>query len=318
MAQRAKKKKRISQARRKTKGPRSLKSPRDRPQTIDTLHKEHRYMDLLLRELDQRLQAAEPLTTADYYLMQDILSYMHEYPDAVHHPTEDLLFEKLVLRDPSMQQPLTAVRDEHEQLSQSSAELKKLLAAAAELSTPQDEAALTAALRRYSTKLRRHMQREEQELFPHAVACLANQDWRAIDEQLSRAQDPLFGPEVAGGYRVLYEYFAAPASAASQRWTSMDMKQFDNLIQSAEAFDSGARQLLLLLREQWSAVRHEGGAAARETFRSRHPGAALARQLSFATFLGKTAVHVGTSTTRIYVNTARQMLRPYFGTEQQE
>ena len=70
------------------------------PDAIVTLSDEHRYLSLLLETLEEQLNATELTAAADFFLIQDIVHYMHEYTDAVHHPTEDLMFDKLVQRNP--------------------------------------------------------------------------------------------------------------------------------------------------------------------------------------------------------------------------
>ena len=51
---------------------------------------------ILTAELDRFSRGQAP----DYELMLDIMFYMTHYPDAVHHPKEDLAFAKIAERQP--------------------------------------------------------------------------------------------------------------------------------------------------------------------------------------------------------------------------
>ena len=70
------------------------------PDAIVTLSDEHRYLSLLLDTLEEQLQLTDLTAPGDFFLIQDIVHYMYEYTDVVHHPTEDLMFEKLLQRNP--------------------------------------------------------------------------------------------------------------------------------------------------------------------------------------------------------------------------
>jgi hemerythrin-like domain-containing protein len=51
------------------------------PGAIVTLQDEHRYMNLLLGTLEEQLQTSDLSAPGEYFLMQDIVRYLHEYPD---------------------------------------------------------------------------------------------------------------------------------------------------------------------------------------------------------------------------------------------
>ncbi|MCP4302771.1 MAG: hypothetical protein GY783_19485, partial [Gammaproteobacteria bacterium] len=144
------------------------------PGAIVTLQDEHRYMNLLLETLEEQLQASDLSAPEEFFLMQDIVSYLHDYPDAVHHPTEDLLFDKLVRRKPDTEKDVARLRHDHDKLSENTAGILQLLDDAAKQHKPETAEAVRVALKQYIRRLRRHMRFEEAELFPGAVQSLAN------------------------------------------------------------------------------------------------------------------------------------------------
>jgi len=60
----------------------------------------------------------------------------------------------------------------------------------------------------YSKMLRDHMMKEEGDVFPRATRVLDVADWRALDEEFAKRDDPLFGEIVAHRYVALAERLA--------------------------------------------------------------------------------------------------------------
>ncbi len=226
------------------------------PGAIVTLSDEHRYMHLLLDTLDEHLQDADFSKETDYFLIQDIVTYLHEYPDTVHHPTEDLLFEKLLHRNPASSRQVARLRRDHDRLSEDTATILELIDDASKRPSPQAAEGLRIAAGTYTDRLRRHMRFEEAELFPSAVRCLAHKDWQAIEASLGAVEDPLFGAAVARNYRPLYEFFAARTTNLSRRATGFGFLQLDSMIASADALESGVVEMLdMLFRRAESLLR---------------------------------------------------------------
>jgi hemerythrin-like domain-containing protein len=207
------------------------------PDAIVTLSDEHRYLGLLLDTLEDQLQLTDLTAPGDFFLIQDIVHYMDEYTDEVHHPTEDVMFEKLLQRSPDKEKEVAHLRRDHKALHKDTVRIQKLLDQAVKRRTPKAAEALRIAAGKYIGRLRMHIQIEETELFPSAIRCLANKDWHEIETRLAARQDPLFGPNVERDYRVLYEYFAGRADQLSRQMTRFSFLQLDNMILSADAIE---------------------------------------------------------------------------------
>ncbi|MGI9249185.1 MAG: hemerythrin domain-containing protein [Woeseiaceae bacterium] len=282
------------------------------PDAIVTLQDEHRYMNLLLETLEEELQVSGLSAPEDYFLMQDIVCYLHDYPDEVHHPTEDLLFDILVRRKPDTEKDVARLRRDHDKLSENTAEIMQLLDDAAEQHTPEAAETVRGALNKYIGRLRRHMRFEEAELFPGAVQCLANKDWRAIESRLDAVQDPLFGPAVARDYRVLYEYFANRANKLSRGATQFGFLQLDSMIVSADAIETGIAEMIEMLQNHTKSLVQESRDTVQKSLKGDGLSAVLAAQARFVGFVGKKGINVACDTAGIYVKTVRDMVSPYF------
>jgi hemerythrin-like domain-containing protein len=171
---------------------------------IESLHEDHRNLSTLLGLLESNLLALQTDDHPDYHLMVDIIDYVHAYPDVVHHPREDLLYQMATERD-------SAVRDEIEPVLQQHAELKEcthwlLDALNAVLNDVLvDKAQLTENIRTFIELQRTHIVLEESKIFPHVERLLTPDDVNWLDEQQPRRTDPLFGRQVEERFRQLYK-----------------------------------------------------------------------------------------------------------------
>jgi hemerythrin-like domain-containing protein len=281
------------------------------PDAVATLVDEHRYMSLLLDTLDERISGKDEIPATDYFLIHDIVRYMHEYPDAVHHPTEDLMFAKLVVRDPSMNSSVQELQRDHRKLTGDTARILALLGKAEREQSKAAADAIRSACGRYTERLRNHMRREETTLFPRAVACLAPRDWKLIERRLSDVDDPLFGRTVDSRFRVLFEYFSAQAGDVSRQITLFSFLNFDNVIESADCLERGASELIALFRGEAGSVIDETRSRWQQTMESHDLLEIVSSPLRYATFLGRKTVTIGSAASKIYWNTAKQILVPF-------
>jgi len=282
------------------------------PDAILTLRDEHRYMYMLLETLQEELQADEFSAPEDYFLMQDIVRYMHEYPDVEHHPTEDLMFDKLVQRNPASELDVARLRREHGLLKKNTADILTLLDSAARRRTAKANEALRVAIANYVDRLREHMRFEESELFPSAVRCLANKDWHAIDMRLEAAQDPLFGQNVQHEYRQLYEYFSNRADQLSRQMARYGFLQLDNMILSADAIETGMGEMWDMLQDQVASLAQEFRNTTEKSLDGRSVLSVIAVQAGYAGLVGKTACNVGGKATMIYFSTLKNAVVSLF------
>ena len=84
---------------------------------IDQLHQDHVNTSKLLVLLQKQMDAFDKGDETDFSLMQNIVDYMSEYTDSVHHPKEDLIYAALENRDPSCKNLVDELHNEHKQLS---------------------------------------------------------------------------------------------------------------------------------------------------------------------------------------------------------
>ena len=159
---------------------------------IAAWHAEHAYfaglLRLLRREIDVFRTGAEP----NYELMVDILRYLREYSDCVHHPREDIAFARLARHCPDLENVLAGLMQEHRVIAGAGEELlARIEAVVAGEIAPRER--LEAAAATYLVYYESHLAKEESEVLGRARAHLTPADWDAVRTGVPAMADPLFG-----------------------------------------------------------------------------------------------------------------------------
>ena len=174
----------------------------DVEQLMSGLRTDHRNMALLLDLLDLETERLAASGEPDYDLVRDIMLYMTEYPDVVHHPKEDLIYQRLRSLHPEIDDDLKRVETDHQNIEKSGLMLKNdIEAMSVGANLNRDE--IIDNLRQYIEQLREHMYWEEKELFTLADELQSDGDWSAVVLKNDEIGDPLYGPRVERKYRRL-------------------------------------------------------------------------------------------------------------------
>ncbi|HXX06506.1 MAG TPA: hemerythrin domain-containing protein [Pseudolabrys sp.] len=159
---------------------------------IEILLDEHRNIEKLLLVLEQELSVFDHTESPDYEILQAIVEYFLEYPESYHHPKEDIIFEKLKLRDPTAVATVGNVEAEHqletERLHRFAQAVDAILAGR---EYPRQN--FHNVVREFIDHQRQHMHKEEEILYPATLKSLRAEDWAEIDARLTSRDDPLFG-----------------------------------------------------------------------------------------------------------------------------
>ena len=164
---------------------------------IDLLRQEHRNIEKLLVVLEQELSVFDRGERPDYEVVGAVIAYFQVYPDAYHHPQEDMVFEKLKARDPAAAAKVGDLAAEH----RSGAERLRRVAQAVESVLMMDwvvpRHTVDDIIRDFIVHARRHIAMEERDFFPAAVKALQPEDWAEIaSSRLTVRKDPLFSETV--------------------------------------------------------------------------------------------------------------------------
>lgn len=176
-------------------------------------HAEHVNFARLLDLLEKQVAAFHVGGQPNYDLMLDVVYYLRHYPAQVHHPREDVAFARLLDRDPKLKSQLDRLMREHHEIAAAGetllAHLDEVVAGALEPRSIVEAAAAT-----YLAYYRQHLAAEEQEVIPRAAELLTPQDWAAVAAAVAAGPDPLFGEDVEARYRKLRRQIALEAQRA--------------------------------------------------------------------------------------------------------
>jgi hemerythrin-like domain-containing protein len=161
------------------------------PKIIDVLLDEHQNIEKLLLVLEHELEIFDRSARPDYEILQTIIQYFQGYPESCHHPKEEIIFEKLKLRDPAAAKRFGDVEAEHEV---EAARLRSFARAVDSVLADQEflRESFHLAVYDFIEHQRAHLEKEERLLFPAALKALRAEDWAEIDARLDDRKDPLF------------------------------------------------------------------------------------------------------------------------------
>lgn len=165
-------------------------------------------LDLFDCLLDRFHEGMEP----DYDLMCEMLEYMAIYADKIHHPTEDLIFHRVMDKGIQNHDVFDVLMHQHEAVPQLNKRFRQSLDGIVNEEVLLREE-VEAQGRELIGTLRAHMNLEEREAFPIAMERLEQADWDSVEAEAPRADDPLFGTPDPERFRALYQYLSKQAQS---------------------------------------------------------------------------------------------------------
>lgn len=217
------------------------------PDILRALIEEHIYQMRVVRMLERQVALLNQRQQPDYEVMRGVMRYMTGYPDRFHHPKEDLVFRKVVQRDPSSRPQVKQLLKEHEQVIAHGAELMMLIERCRADPGLADTDALRKSAHSYIGHLRRHMDVEELHFFPHAQQVLRARDWADVDARMQPILDPVFGDSVAPEFRRLRAQEVRKPDSAARRAARRRWVRAVAAVEAVSALVAGATQAGLKL-----------------------------------------------------------------------
>jgi len=171
--------------------------------SLEIIHDEHRALAAMLDGMNAIVSGIEAgRLKPDFDLLSDMIRYVDEVPEKVHHPKEDqYLFVKLRFRCPEALPFIEELEFDH---CQGEARINSLRSALESYRRAGDTglADFKKALTVYLEQEWHHMNIEEHNIFPLARQYLTAEDWAEIDKAFLANDNPWEGP--AGKYQALF------------------------------------------------------------------------------------------------------------------
>lgn len=169
---------------------------------LEKLHNDHINFDKLLNILEGHLRLLEDCEASDLDTVLDAVRYMKEYPDCVHHPMENTIFKYFLEHYEQAHEHIHDLLLEHDDMPLLTDRLFEALQSAS-AGFPQEREELCTILGEYISVQRKHMDREEANVYPVLNSKLTKKDWQQIDRDIAKVEDPLFGEDVHESYQRL-------------------------------------------------------------------------------------------------------------------
>jgi hemerythrin-like domain-containing protein len=157
---------------------------------LSQLQDDHRHLDRMLDVLEHEVHLLHRGGLPQYPLIFEIVAYLCEFPDRVHHPREDLIYQRMASFQTGLNSLIETIINDHARLHRISGEFGGLLRRVVEQGDVPPEA-VVAAGQDFIKHHRLHILREEREIYPCAEALLDDVDWRRIAELSPDGRDPL-------------------------------------------------------------------------------------------------------------------------------
>ena len=170
---------------------------------LQRLKRDHVNLVRLLGALERQFDDFHQGREHDLDLMCELVEYIESYEDQVHHPTEDLVFERLKELTDEKRVAVEALEEQHRILADMSRKLRNSLEAIMHggvVLRHEVEAQARAMIK----MLHRHMDLEENEVFVLAHKVLEDADWKAVEERAPKFADPVFGNPDPARFRTVF------------------------------------------------------------------------------------------------------------------
>jgi hemerythrin-like domain-containing protein len=125
-----------------------------------------------------------------------------------HHPTEDLIFAKLVQYVPESRMTCNRLTKQHRSFGRQEVTMLWHLRSARCGDEDSRERVRDMSIS-YCADHSRHIHSEELDVFPQAVRCLSSADWKDVEDHSNQINDPVFEKNELRRFDNLYDYLMA-------------------------------------------------------------------------------------------------------------
>lgn len=169
---------------------------------IERIRREHGYMARLLAILNNKLECLKQEREINYSLIAEVVHYLMNHSEKVHHPKEDVIY-RYYLKQYGSDQVIEDLELEHQLLSEKTADFLGVVdMILQDAVVPQQ--VFIEQLEAFVKAQRKHMEYEEKHVLPMIIEEFTVKDWQEVESQwLQPENDPVFGETIADQYRQL-------------------------------------------------------------------------------------------------------------------
>lgn len=160
---------------------------------MERLHRDHQNLNRLFDMLEQQVERyhQESALEPDLLLILDIVAYLNDYPKVYHHPLEEEAIALMAERNLGDERTNQFIQEQHRHLEVGTERLTQLFITVAN-DQPVAIETIREALSSYLGASRKHLDAEDNLLFPAMEEVLGEAEWQTITSRLPEQRDPLF------------------------------------------------------------------------------------------------------------------------------
>lgn len=178
--------------------------PTDEQRALATIRDEHRSIAAVLHGLKQVLSGVDAgQVSVEFPLLRAMLFYIEKFPEALHHPKEELyLFRLLQLRTDECSAVIAELSEQHHEGAVMFATLRESLQRY-EAGAAGAQAAFIQLANTFVESQWRHMEAEEKVILPAASRYLTATDWQQVATAFLDNGDSRFGSQAGDPFEKL-------------------------------------------------------------------------------------------------------------------
>lgn len=157
--------------------------------------------------LEKQLAGFTQVDQPAFDLLFDLIDYVGNYVDEIHHPIEDQLYQTVLARTDKGRETMERLLGDHQVIIDTTRRFRKALEALKQGSGISRSEVEKQGLE-FAKQQRIHQQFEEQEAFPLLRDELNTADFEIAAGALPADEDPLTDSNMKSRYPVLFEYLA--------------------------------------------------------------------------------------------------------------
>ena len=170
---------------------------------LDSLHTDHKNFSKLLSYLDHQVTCIKDCEVVDFDTIMLCIKYMKEFPDAIHHPLENIIFDYFLQHHGSYKEEIKSLFHDHEEMPVKTEKILTMLQSVL-AEEPINRDSLCDTLSTYIEDQKAHMNYEESTVYPELYKKMNDNDWKTLNEFIEVNDDPLFGDNKKERYESLF------------------------------------------------------------------------------------------------------------------
>lgn len=174
---------------------------------LKKLYRDHSNLTKMMDVFEQQLNDFTKSDQPPYDLLTDLIDYVSNYVDSIHHPIEDQLYQTVLARTDTGRDIMEKLLGDHQVIMNMTRQFRKAMVALKQ-GSGSSKIEVEKMGWDYANQQRTHQQYEERDAYPILREVLNNEDFDIAAGAIPADEDPLIDKNMKSDYPALFEYLA--------------------------------------------------------------------------------------------------------------